>query len=191
MELKGSEEVGQQPKPGNSFTNWIRRHPVWGIVIASILGLLLGVAGASDTSELDEANQQITSLEEDLERESADLARAENTVDELESDSARVAARADQLDRKAGKLKQREKKVTSAERRKAKNSIGDGIWQVGVDFDSGTYRAEGGSSCYWAMLGSADTGDILNNGGFTANQTLTIDSAWFETTGCGTWEKIG
>lgn len=191
MELKESNDQEPPGKTGNAFTNWIRRHPVWTIVIASILGVVIGAAGASDTSELDAANEQIASLEVELEHETKALELAENDIDELEAESAQVATRAARLDRKAAKLSRREKEVKAAENRKAQNSIDDGIWQVGVDFVPGTYRSEGGSRCYWALLGSADTSDIINNGGFTANQTLTIDSPWFETNGCGVWEKIG
>lgn len=192
MEHKESNEgQGQPERTGNRFTNWIRRHPVWGIVIAAAVGLLFGAAGASDTSELDDANEQIASLEQELDHQTMALEAAEDDIDELEANSDQVAARSDQLNQKAAKLDQREKEVKSAENRKAQNTFGDGIWQVGVDFESGTYRSEGGSGCYWALLGSANTSDIINNGGFTANQTVLIDSAWFETSGCGTWEKIG
>lgn len=191
----GTQEENQTPETskgeGNAFTNWIRRHPVWGIVIAVLTGLVLGAgAAASDTSELDSARAEIAALERQLDRETAALADAEEHAEELEDESARVASRAARLEQKAGKLRQRERQVTAAERREAQNSIDDGIWQVGVDFEAGTYRAEGGPLCYWALLDSADTWDIVNNGGFSANQTLTIDSAWFETKGCGTWKKI-
>jgi hypothetical protein len=60
-----------------------------------------------------------------------------------------------------------------------------------VDFTPGTYRAPAGGGCYWALLGSADTEDIINNGGFNKNQTLTIDSPYFETSDCGTWQRLG
>ncbi len=49
----------------------------------------------------------------------------------------------------------------------------------------------GGGGCYWALLGSADAQDIINNGGLSENQTLTIDSPYFETNDGGEWTKIG
>jgi hypothetical protein len=70
-------------------------------------------------------------------------------------------------------------------------TFADGIWQVGVDFPPGLYRAPGGDSCYWALLKSANTQAIINNGGFGPNQTLQINSPWFETSDCGEWSKIG
>ena len=51
-------------------------------------------------------------------------------------------------------------------------------------------RSPGGGSCYWAKLGG-DVENILENGGFTKNQTVQIDSPFFETAGCGKWTKIG
>ena len=45
-----------------------------------------------------------------------------------------------------------------------KNSISDGVWQVGKDIDAGTYRATSqvGSDCYWEI--STDNGDnIIQN----------------------------
>ncbi|MGI8707275.1 MAG: hypothetical protein ACR2LG_03590, partial [Actinomycetota bacterium] len=78
-------------------------------------------------------------------------------------------------------------KVAQIER----SSFGDGIWQVGSDITPGTYRAPAGASCYWAQLGSANNNDIVNNGGFSANQTVTLSSGWFETSDCGQWRKIG
>jgi hypothetical protein len=81
--------------------------------------------------------------------------------------------------------------LKAAERTLAQNTIPDGSWQLGRDYESGTYRAPGGAGCYWALLGSADTADIINNGGFGQNQTITIDSPYFETSDCGEWVRIG
>jgi hypothetical protein len=60
-----------------------------------------------------------------------------------------------------------------------------------IDYEAGTYRAPGGGRCYGALLGSADTEDIVNNGGFSKNQTIAIGSPFFETEDCGDGVKIG
>lgn len=180
-----------ETEKGNSFTRWIRRHPVWAIALIGLGGLLVGVAiGISDTSDLDAANEKVTKLETDLEASKAEVDEKASELDELQSAADRVAAKSERMDAKAKKISAREKEVEATETQAAKNSIDDGIWKVGTDFETGTYRAEAGSDCYWALLGSADTSDIINNGGFSPNQTLTIDSPWFETSDCGTWEKI-
>jgi hypothetical protein len=108
----------------------------------------------------------------------------------LDDALAALSERQQVLDRLERRLERREKKVSRAERVVAQTTFGDGIWQVGEDFPAGTYRAPGGGGCYWALLGSADTSDIINNGGFAPNQTLTIDSPWFESSNCGTWRPI-
>jgi hypothetical protein len=45
-----------------------------------------------------------------------------------------------------------------------------------VDYEAGTYRAEGGGGCYWERLKSPSgkLSDIIANGGFNPNQTLVI-----------------
>ncbi len=185
------------PGDGGAVRVWIRERPIWAVVIAAgiavILGGVIGAAGSS--SDLDEKDTQIASLEaevDDLETEATD---AQDRADEVVAAALEVKsdanAKAAALEAKADKVAKREAKVSEAEQVVEQNSFSDGIWQVGVDFAPGTYRAEGGSSCYWAQLGSADTSDITNNGGFGPNQTLTIDSGWFETTDCGEWTKIG
>lgn len=69
-------------------------------------------------------------------------------------------------------------------------TIPDGLWQQGRDYQTGVYRAPGGGTCYWALLGKANPGAIRENGGANSTQTLEINSPYFETGGCGTWEKI-
>lgn len=69
-------------------------------------------------------------------------------------------------------------------------TIPDGLWQQGRDYGPGVYRAPGGGNCYWALLGKANPGAIRENGGANSTQTLEVNSPYFETDGCGTWEKI-
>jgi hypothetical protein len=72
-----------------------------------------------------------------------------------------------------------------------KTSFGDGTYRVNTDIVPGTYRAPGGSSCYWARLkgfsGSLD--DILANGFGDTSPIVTISAsdAGFESSHCGTW----
>lgn len=74
----------------------------------------------------------------------------------------------------------------------------DGVYIVGADIAPGTWRSSGGSEfgCYAARLsgfgGTLDeviTNDIATEGGLVINIAPT--DVGFETTGCGTWEKIG
>ena len=72
--------------------------------------------------------------------------------------------------------------------------FGDGTWRVGADIQPGTYRAPGGPNCYWERLRNFKGGlnSIIVNGGFSRNQTVTIDpsDAGFSTRSCGTWQPL-
>jgi hypothetical protein len=85
--------------------------------------------------------------------------------------------------RRPAYVKRREKAVGIIE----KSSFGDGLYKVGADIKAGTYRTTGGSGCYRARLSSSDTYDITDNHFGNGPQTLVINSAWFESQGCGTW----
>lgn len=71
---------------------------------------------------------------------------------------------------------------------------GDGTYLVGADIEPGTYRNSGTESCYWARLSgtSGDFDDIITNNFGSGQQVVTIaeSDVAFETTRCGTWEKI-
>ncbi|MBS1677030.1 MAG: DUF2510 domain-containing protein [Actinobacteria bacterium] len=81
-----------------------------------------------------------------------------------------------------------------AEEIAAKSEITDGTWQAERDYIPGTYEAPGGGGCYWALLSEPGGGGIegiIENGGFNKHQILNITSPYFETSGCGTWKRVG
>ncbi|HEX2765658.1 MAG TPA: hypothetical protein VHR55_03345 [Candidatus Limnocylindria bacterium] len=74
----------------------------------------------------------------------------------------------------------------------------DGVYIVGTDIVPGTWRSTGGSGfgCYAARLsGFGGTfneliaNDISTDGGLI--MTIAAGDRGFETTGCGTWTKVG
>jgi hypothetical protein len=71
--------------------------------------------------------------------------------------------------------------------------FGDGMYIVGVDIASGTWRNEGSSGCYWARLSgfSGEFGEIIANGLSDDPQIVTIggSDAGFESNDCGMWSK--
>jgi hypothetical protein len=74
-------------------------------------------------------------------------------------------------------------------------TFGTGIWRVGTDIQSGTYRNSDSSGwCYWARLSGFSGGlaDIIANNISDSTQTVTIFSgdAGFESERCGTWTKL-
>jgi hypothetical protein len=74
----------------------------------------------------------------------------------------------------------------------------DGVYIVGTDISPGTWRSSGGSEfgCYAARLsgfgGTLDdiiSNDIATEGGLIIN--IAASDRGFETSGCGTWDKVG
>jgi hypothetical protein len=70
-------------------------------------------------------------------------------------------------------------------------SFSDGLYQVGVAIQPGQYQTDGSESCYWAKLSTGDTNRVIVNHFGAGPQTVTIDSPYFESEGCGTWTKAG
>jgi hypothetical protein len=68
------------------------------------------------------------------------------------------------------------------------STISDGTWEVGSDIQPGTYRAQGGSSCYFQTSSDANGDDIMNNSFGEVNVVVTLSSGqWFNTSDCGDW----
>ena len=71
--------------------------------------------------------------------------------------------------------------------------FGSGTFIVGTDLSAGTWRAPGGSSCYWARLSgfSGEFEDIIANDIGSTNVVVTISSndAGFESNDCGEWTR--
>lgn len=70
----------------------------------------------------------------------------------------------------------------------------DGTYLIGKDLAPGTYRSEGGSSCYWERDSdlTGGIGSIISNGLGAGQQIVTIlptDKA-FKTKRCGNWELV-
>lgn len=69
--------------------------------------------------------------------------------------------------------------------------IGDGVWQVGVDVEPGTYRsARGDATCRHALRHDRTGADVTAAAG-AGTVVLTADDGWFATSGCATWRRVG
>lgn len=75
------------------------------------------------------------------------------------------------------------------------SSFSDGTELVGTDVQPGTYRAPGGSDCYWERLkgASGSNDDIIANDLGPVNPVVEISSSdyAFTSSNCGNWTKIG
>jgi len=180
---------------------WYRRR--WPQVAGGlILGLILGGACAApgDSTTTTTANGPTATP-----TVTVTASPAGNTVSLAEAHLAEQQARDDErqklavktqkLQQRSAALDKREKQISGAEAAaKASEFPGEGTFLVGADVQPGTYRG-GGSGCYWARLSGTSGGfnDIITNGNVEGPTVVTIaasDKA-FETSGCGTWKKIG
>jgi hypothetical protein len=70
-------------------------------------------------------------------------------------------------------------------------TFGSGTFEVGSQIEAATYRAAGGTDCYWARLsGLGGNGtDIIASDDTMGPAIVTIEpsDAAFESDGCGTW----
>ena len=71
---------------------------------------------------------------------------------------------------------------------------GDGTWLIGKEIKRGTYRTEGGTSCYWSRLSdlSGELESIVANGFRYGPQVVALgpDDVAFATQGCPQWVMV-
>lgn len=72
----------------------------------------------------------------------------------------------------------------------------DGVYVIGQDIQPGTYHTDGQGSngqCYYALLSSTNTNDIIDNNITSGPATITVDSgvAAVEISGGCSWEQVG
>lgn len=147
----------------------------------------------STEDELETARGEVSSTEADLEELTGDLPAREKAVEKAQ---AALDKRADALDmaeadvRKAAKaVAKREQAVGNVETEIAENTIpGEGVFQVGVDMKSGSYKTTGSADCYYAVLGDPNGNNIKSNNITSGPATVTVsESEYFETSGCADW----
>lgn len=113
-------------------------------------------------------------------------------ADNVKSGIKDLNAQHDDLQKKVDAKKAELQSLTGQVDQAKKNSISDGVWQVGKDIDAGTYRAtsEVGSHCYWSVTVSGSD-DIVQNdipgGGYP--QVSVSDGQQLKLQNCGTFDK--
>lgn len=113
-------------------------------------------------------------------------------ADTVKSGIKDLNAQHDDLQKKVDAKKAELQSLTGQVDQAKKNSISDGVWQVGKDIDAGTYRATSqvGSDCYWEI--STDNGDnIIQNdfpgGGYP--EVTVSNGQQLKISSCGTLTK--
>jgi hypothetical protein len=181
---------------------WYRR--TWVVAVAAvILGVAIGSAAAgSNDVKADPAYKkmadELAGAQRDVTSAKDAQAKAEAAVGDLPSREATLKKSQAQLKADQGKLDQRATAVASSEqavhrrelavglveRRIAANTISDGLYEVGTDIKAGTYKTTGASGCYYAVLGSSNTGNILNNSFNNGPSIVTVAPGQFLELNC-------
>jgi hypothetical protein len=197
------------------------RLPGWAKWMLGIIGAIVLVAigaaaggGESEKGEIEHLQRRIAAVSK--ERDEAEEATGEaekaagdaedkasrieglrgKIVDKAKAQAASIEDKADslqgELSSKEAQLEDVEESLNGAREEKRLSTIpGNGTFQSEVDYMPGTYRSNGGGTCYWATLNSADPFDIASNENATGPTIASIDTPYFQTKGCGRWERIG
>ena len=203
MVVAGSLAVGivlgwtfRSPESASAYTDLSEQHDA--------LALELDDAQALETDYQDtvsDLREQVTQLESpfrELDDREGELDDREEGLDDREEDIGErtddLEQREEDMDEREEGLDDREDEVTGLETEAEENSFpGTGTFTVDDEISPGTYRADGGSSCYWARLSSTDgsiDAVIANNfGGGQQVVTIAASDVAFETSSCGEWTR--
>ena len=166
---------------------------------AALVGLLIGgaVAAGENASADAKANTVMERAEAKRDRMldgvddlkaglQVDVDRLEGEIEELGAERARLAPQVTALRKELGKLT-REKAMNSFE--------GVGIYLVGSDVRTGTYKAPASPGCYYALLRNLDGGldSIIDNNNVDGPVVVRIagGAKAIEVNNCGTFTRVG
>ncbi|WP_249354084.1 hypothetical protein [Microbacterium sp. 2FI] len=158
-----------------------------GTVAASSLALImLIVAIAAASSGGDSAQLE------------ADLSRAESALipqEEVERRNSDLDAREEALALREADVSAREAAISEVEAMVARNRFGDGIQIVGKTVEAGVYRTDDPGFCTWYLYRSGSNYEDVINSGFSNEPeevTVVLEAGQdFDSSGCGTWTKVG
>jgi hypothetical protein len=208
------------PVAPKQHRRWPKRVAVGAAIIVALgVGIGIGTAAGSKTSQLNADKATIaqlhgqvsqlhgqiaglqstaTSLQGQMSTQSQQLAAAQSEANHaLAIATAKVkaqdAARQAQLNQEAATLKSQQAALAQQQGMTQSNQISqDGVYVIGHDMKGGTWHTSGGSQCYYALLGSTDTSNIIDNNNITGPATVSLGGAYaFEISGGCTWVKIG
>lgn len=108
----------------------------------------------------------------------------------LKSDVKKLQSKRDDLQKQVNNEKAQLQSLTGQVDQAKKNSVSDGVWQVGTDIDAGTYRAtsEVGHDCFWSVSVGDDILQLdMPTGGYP--QVSVSDGQQLKLQNCGTFAK--
>jgi len=196
--------MADQAEPIKSKDSWYRRRWVIGaaaVVVGIGIGGVSAAADPKDSSEYKNVSKMLSTTREDLAESKAELEVAapkaeqvdavddrEKALDARESD---LNSQEKDIDAEKKELTKREKAVGIKQQEIEDNTIsGDGMYEVGVDIKSGTYKTKGQPGCYYSVLNSPDNFDIANNGNIDGPGVASVSKGqYFSVQGCADWVR--
>lgn len=190
------------PTPATSPSSkdpWWKRKWVIGVA-AGIVGI--GIGGASSSAD-PKTSSEYKALSTKLADTKVDLSQAQTQaakVDEVDARQKTLDDREKELNTQADgiasqkkDLKKRETAVGIRTEEISSNTIdGDGMYEVGKDIKTGTYKTKGGSDCYYAVLKNAKGGldAIIQNNNISGSGVVSVSNGQFlQLAGCSEWVK--
>lgn len=157
------------------------------LLAAALAGALLG-AGITFTVE----QQRASNAEERLETYADENEEQREVIESYEAQEKEIADAEEALRDQLDDVTAREDELATQERAaKASTVEGDGLFEVGEDIKAGQYKTPGGTfNCYYAILGSSNTSDILDNNNVEGPAIVTLRAGqYFQTSGCEQWKR--
>jgi len=169
----GTTAVDERAVARPRFTPW--RKDQIAIAVLAALCLFAGgvVIGGSQRQKLNQAR--------------AETGRDRATINALRSDVATRDAQIAYQNEELSNLRMQQQPAHQA----TASAFSAGLYRVGTDIAAGRYHTSGGESCYWAKLRTSDPSSYIDNRLHAGPQTVTVDSPYFSTDGCGTWTRVG
>ncbi|WP_372698254.1 hypothetical protein [Arthrobacter sp. JSM 101049] len=190
-----------------------------GLLIGGLVGGLIGASPLSDLEQqiatqqasISTLSEQNSALLSDAEGHAAAIQEQQELAAEAKTNAeTTIAEYKDAQKATEGKLKERETAVAAAEKQLAQdqkefdgavadreaNTIGPGLYEVGVDVKAGKYKTSGPDGanpvgCYYAWLSSSESdADILDNNIVNGQAVVTLRKGqFFEVKACEDFVK--
>ncbi len=212
-QLAQAEANGSFGMPGTISAPTSGRRWVWPVVavVALFAGVGIGAAAGTDQSKIDDVNRRLASTSRELrtvrqERDAA-LRRVNDRNSKQRAEEAATAAAAakqEAADRKEvdDALAEQKRLADEAAAQQAqaaaaealRNKIdGDGVYAIGTDKNPGRYKTTGSpTGCYWQISPDPNGSDIVENDfGDGVAYAQISPGQFFQTKGCGSWDRVG
>lgn len=145
---------------------------------------------AEETAKADAEYQKYKRLakeqKEDYEAASQTIASANNIQNGIED----LKSKHDDLQKQVDDARKQLETLTGQVEQAKRNSVSDGVWQVGKDIEAGTYRATSpvGDDCYWEVkAGDSIVQNDIPGGGYP--EVTVTDGQQLKIYSCGTFAR--